>query len=368
MSIDNSNNGEIVTDIITSESKRTELSGFLKTLSTFTGDIYSLTCPSFLLSGVSTLEYGQYWGDYPEVFANISKPSKEVDRIINVFKWYVSTLYGSFASRKDKEKIEKKPFNPILGEQFFARWNDIDGCGETSLFSEQVSHHPPVSAFYLENKKAGVFASAGQKTNFRPTAARIDVIQVGHILIRLRDHPEHYLITLPSLQILGLWRGSPYVEISGTSVIQSENYNVVIEFSGKGWISGEKHSFNGVVRRNGSKESLHVITGTWAGLSSLEKGDTKEKSTFFDVEDSKRATPIVTPIDEQGDLESRRLWNYGDIEQKQRDKVKNGIKSDLQYFEWHDDDQLFLSLEKLIDNKYHLDDKYREKGSWFYKK
>ncbi|CAJ0758894.1 19880_t:CDS:2, partial [Entrophospora sp. SA101] len=101
---------------------------------------------------------------------------------------------------------------------------------------------------------------------------------------------------------------------------------------------------------------------TWAGLSSLEKGDTKEKSTFFDVEDSKRATPIVTPIDEQGDLESRRLWNYGDIEQKQRDKVKNGIKSDLQYFEWHDDDQLFLSLEKLIDNKYHLDDKYREKG------
>jgi hypothetical protein len=40
------------------ESKKNEFSGFLKTLSTFTGDIYSLTCPSFLLSGVSTLEYG----------------------------------------------------------------------------------------------------------------------------------------------------------------------------------------------------------------------------------------------------------------------------------------------------------------------
>ena len=40
------------------EFKKHEYSGFLKTLSTFTGDIYSLTCPSFLLSGVSTLEYG----------------------------------------------------------------------------------------------------------------------------------------------------------------------------------------------------------------------------------------------------------------------------------------------------------------------
>ncbi|CAJ0909369.1 16962_t:CDS:10 [Entrophospora sp. SA101] len=378
--MNSSDSGDVETDIVTSESRKTEFNGFLKTLSTFTGDIYSLTCPSFLLSGVSTLEYGQYWADYPELFADISKPSIEVDRAINVFRWYVSTLYGSFSSRKDKEKIEKKPFNPILGEQFFAKWNDINGCGETSLFSEQVSHHPPVSAFYLENKKAGVSANGhtGQKSQFRPTAARIDVIQVGHILIRLRDHPEHYLITLPSLQILGLWRGAPYVELSGTSVIQSENYKVIIEFSGKGWLSGEKHSFNGVVRRNESKEPLYVTTGTWSGRSSLEKVDTKEKSTFLDIENSKRATPIVAPIDEQGDLESRKLWRYvakainegdfatasklkSEIEQRQRDKVKNGVKVELQYFEWNDNDQLFFSLDKLIDNKYQLDDKYKEK-------
>ena len=63
--------------------------------------------------------YSQYWGDYPELFASISKPSKEIDRAVSVFKWYVSTLYGSFSSRKDREKIEKKPFNPILGKVIF---------------------------------------------------------------------------------------------------------------------------------------------------------------------------------------------------------------------------------------------------------
>lgn len=119
-----------------------------------------------------------------------------------------------------------------------ARWDDRNGSGETILFSEQVSHHPPISAVYLENQKAGVsanghsmyivyftsygksffkrsllFYSAGQKSSFKATAARIDVIQVGHVIVRMRDHPEKYLITLPSLQILGLWRGAPYVEL-----------------------------------------------------------------------------------------------------------------------------------------------------------
>jgi hypothetical protein len=58
-----------------------------------------------------------------------------------------------------------------------------------------------------------IFYPAGQKSYFRATAARIDVVQVGHVMVRIRDHPDKYLITLPSLQILGLWRGAPYVEL-----------------------------------------------------------------------------------------------------------------------------------------------------------
>ncbi|CAG8662644.1 45548_t:CDS:2 [Gigaspora margarita] len=369
------------------ESKKNEYSGFLKTLSTFTGDIYSLTCPSFLLSGVSTLEYGQYWADYPELFAAISKPTDEAERALAVLKWFMSTLYGSFASRKDKEKIEKKPFNPILGEQFLARWKEINGCGETVLFSEQVSHHPPISAVYLENKHAGVSANGhtGQKTHFKATSARIDVIQVGHIIVRLRDYDDKYLIMLPPLQILGLWRGAPYVELSGTSVIQSQNFNTVIEFSGKGWISGEKHTFSSVVRRNGSKDPLFTASGTWSGKSTLENHTTNEKSVFLDVGASNRASPIIEPIEKQNELESIRLWQHvakainegdfstasklkGEIEQRQRDKVKRGEETVLQYFDWMEEDEEFLSLYDSISNKSQLENKYKEKGSWVYKK
>jgi hypothetical protein len=41
---------------------------------------------------------------------------------------------------------EKKPLNPVLGEVFYGNWPDKDGRGETKLVSEQVSHHPPITA------------------------------------------------------------------------------------------------------------------------------------------------------------------------------------------------------------------------------
>ncbi|CAG8586977.1 974_t:CDS:10 [Ambispora gerdemannii] len=331
----------------------------------------------FIIEGsndrVSTLEYGQYWADYPEFFADIANQTEEINRTIAVLRWYVSTLYGSFRSRQDKEKIEKKPFNPILGEQFLARWEDRNNFGETVLFSEQVSHHPPVSAIYLENVKAGVSANA--------TAARIDVIQVGHIIVRMRDHNDKYLITLPSLQILGLWRGAPYVELSGTSYIQSQNYNITIEFTGKGWVSGSKNSFKAQIFRSSSlKTPLFTASGSWAGKSTIENHNTKEKKPFFDIESYKRANPIVSLEEEQNDLESRKLWKYvakainegdfstasklkGEIEQRQRDKVKRGEETVLQYFDWIAPDERYLSLDKLI-NYNSKDEKYKETGSW----
>ena len=41
--------------------------------------------------------------------------------------------------------MEKKPYNPILGEQYFAQWTGDEETGDIVLEAEQVSHHPPVS-------------------------------------------------------------------------------------------------------------------------------------------------------------------------------------------------------------------------------
>ena len=43
----------------------------------------------------------------------------------------------------------RKPFNPILGETWQATLSD-----GTSMHMEQISHHPPVSAFHMEGPGA----------------------------------------------------------------------------------------------------------------------------------------------------------------------------------------------------------------------
>jgi hypothetical protein len=44
------------------------------------------------------------------------------------------------------EKTNTKPFNPLLGETFEYEEKDV------KYISEQVSHHPPITAFYFEGK------------------------------------------------------------------------------------------------------------------------------------------------------------------------------------------------------------------------
>ena len=47
-----------------------------------------------------------------------------------------------------------KPLNPFLGEIFLGKWQD--DAGTTHLVTEQVSHHPPATAFKIWNDTHGV--------------------------------------------------------------------------------------------------------------------------------------------------------------------------------------------------------------------
>lgn len=121
---------------------------FLKQLATSSSasDLYQLTCPAIMLNGISLLEYGIHWAEYPQVLAEIGKSSDPkgnetilvlLERTVAVCKWFISCLYGSYASRSKTAGFERKPYNPILGEQFHAVWPDEQGFGETSLTAEQ---------------------------------------------------------------------------------------------------------------------------------------------------------------------------------------------------------------------------------------
>ncbi|GJN93759.1 hypothetical protein Rhopal_006816-T1 [Rhodotorula paludigena] len=284
---------------------------FLKSLASFSGDLSGLTAPSFILAPFSLTEFPSYWGEPKDFFAAIADGKTAEERHLLVTRWFLSTLSGQFTRREKETGSEKKPFNPFLGEQFLGSWDN----GELVLHVEQVSHHPPITAYHLENKKKGIVyeGNCAQKTSF--SARQISVKQVGHGLLRVKlpsGETETYLITLPKLKIEGLWTGRPYVELTETSYIQaSHGLTSTIKYSGAGWVSGTSHSHSTTVTSGAGGPTLYTLTGTWTGETKYAKPsrDGKEGQVFFDASsDAMRTRVDVKPVEEQNEFESRRAW------------------------------------------------------------
>ncbi len=246
--------------------------------------------------------------------------------MVAVTRWYISTLYGSFLGRTVKSGgFERKPFNPILGEQFKCYWPDEE-VGLTSLHSEQVCHHPPVAAFHLTNEKAGVYLNGhcGQKTRFTGTAIQVE--QTGCLFIYVQKYNEEYAISLPELYLRGIVTGAPFVELTGETLIVCSGHKIAtkIRFIPKPWFSGEYNLVEGIIYDDNNKEIKYEIWGKWSAqtwiqskeddpqekhLSNIESGVIDEDPAAEILFDSAN-NPSVHPrlkLD-QIPLESRQVW------------------------------------------------------------
>lgn len=247
-------------------------------------------------------------------------PTQESDpakRAVLVLKWLLNTLKQQYCSRSEKLGSEKKPLNPFLGELFLGQWDDEHG--QTRLVSEQVSHHPPVTAYCITNEKYGIRLQGynGQKASFSRT---IHVKQIGHALLTIKppksDTSETYLITLPALHIESLIYGAPFVELEKfIHITSSSGWISKIDFSGRGWLSGKKNSFTASVWKDGVSSEKHpsyTADGQWSEAFSIKEGEgkTAKEIISFKPGDIKLSKLQVAPLEQQDDFESRKAWQH----------------------------------------------------------
>ncbi|KAJ5550990.1 hypothetical protein N7535_001071 [Penicillium sp. DV-2018c] len=311
---------------------------FLKSIASFNGDLSSLTAPPFILSTTSLTEYSAYWAEHPAVFVAPAKETDPAKRALLVLKWFISTLHQQYCSRSEKLGSEKKPLNPFLGELFIGKWEGDAEVGETSLISEQVSHHPPATAYAIRNEKHGVELQGynAQKASFSST---ILVKQIGHALYTLTPpgstEKEQYLITLPNLHIESLIYGSPFVELEkSTKIVSSSGYVAKIDYSGKGWLSGKKNTFTASLYKEseGEKKPLYTVEGQWSDKFTIKDARTKQVIESW----SSKETPVtplsLAPLEQQDHYESRRAWNdvAANIQKGDMDAV-SGHKSRIEH-------------------------------------
>lgn len=75
-----------------------------------------------------------------------------------------------------------KPFNPLLGETYELEMNDDQHSFH--FISEQVSHHPPVSAIFIQNPNWTLSANVEPKIKFHGT--NVQAISDGRWILRIK--------------------------------------------------------------------------------------------------------------------------------------------------------------------------------------
>ncbi|KAJ4422925.1 hypothetical protein N0V82_002452 [Gnomoniopsis sp. IMI 355080] len=335
------------------------LKDFLASIVAIRGDLSNITAPPFVLDSKSVVELPAFWAERPAFFVAPAAHSDPAERALSVLKWFLVCLKNQqYAGRSEEEGV-KKPLNAFLGECFLAKWED--DCGETVLVSEQVSHHPPVTACRLWNEKHGVSAEGFTRQEITFALDSISIKQTGHALLTLKNHnDETYLIPLPDVKVKGILSGlsGTYPELDGTYTIPSTSgYYSVIDFSGKSLLgSSSKHELVAKVYAPGKPEAepLYTIKGHWHDTFTIYKGTDTSESAVRETLTLKDLPTVPlklleADLDAQDPWESRRAWKdvrealaRGDmsgttkaksvVEQGQRDMRKEEERTGEQ---WH---------------------------------
>ncbi|EXJ58537.1 hypothetical protein A1O7_05964 [Cladophialophora yegresii CBS 114405] len=340
---------------------RSKMKEFIASISTIRGDLSNITAPPFVLDTKSAVELPAFWAERPSVFVAPASAEDPAKRALLVLKWFLSSLRNQqYVGRSEAEGI-KKPINAFLGELFLASWED--DAGLTRLVSEQVSHHPPVTACRVWNEEHGV-AAEGYTRQEITFSGSINIQQIGHATLHLAQQDETYLIPLPNIKIKGVLTGSPYPELQGTHYIPSTNgYTSVIDFSGKGLFSSsdKKHSFQAKVYRHGEEDHpLYTVSGHWDGQFKIHDCKNGVDLETFNVVAAKTTPPKTEPLAAQDPWESRRAWQgvrealergdmqgAADAKAKIEDGQREMRKTDADGTEWK---QLFYESESKPDD------------------
>eukprot|EP00741_Cyanophora_paradoxa_P002845 tig00000640_g2761.t1 len=266
-------------------------------------DLSRVPLPTFILEPRSILEKLTDFLTHSDLLLRASEAEDPLQRLIGVTRWYLSGWHL-------RPKGVKKPYNPILGEVFRCKYEHGPKDGTTVCVAEQVSHHPPVSAFYVENRKKGIVfhGNVCPKSRFLGNSAAS--LMEGQSFLRFLPHDEEYVMTWPNVYARGIIIGSLLMEMGGKTYIRCEKsgYYTEIEFKTKGFFGGKYNRVVGTIRHVDVDEDLYTIDGLWDTSFDITDAETSETEVLFNCEGAPVVPQIVLPEEKQVPYESRRLW------------------------------------------------------------
>ncbi|PPQ90472.1 hypothetical protein CVT25_014990 [Psilocybe cyanescens] len=261
-------------------------------------DLSKVTFPTFVLEPRSMLER------ITDFIAESFDDPEE--RFIRVLQYYLAGWHI-------KPKGVKKPYNPVLGEFFRCRYDYPNGT-QGFYIAEQVSHHPPVSAFFYISPANHVSIIGELRPKSKFLGNSVSTTMEGENRVTLLGKPEdgEYVITMPNMYARGILFGKMVLELGDTCIAKNEKHGLScdLEFKTKGFFSGTYNALAGRVRKNST--DVGEVSGRWSHVMEIKNHKTGQKRVLFDaLKDGQNISPKwVPPEDEQEPNESRRLWSH----------------------------------------------------------
>ncbi|KAL7630896.1 UNVERIFIED_CONTAM: hypothetical protein RMT77_018818 [Armadillidium vulgare] len=149
-----------------------------------------------------------------------------------------------------------KPFNPLLGETFELQRDQY------RIVCEQVSHHPPVSAFNADSEHWTFNGSIHPKLKF--WGKSVEIQPKGTLTVQLPNHGEAYTWSNVNCCVHNIIVGKLWIEQYGTMEITNHatGHKSVLTFKTAGWFSKDLHRVEGYILDK-NKKKLSFLYGKW---------------------------------------------------------------------------------------------------------
>uniref|UniRef100_A0A8C7TAK4 Oxysterol-binding protein n=1 Tax=Oncorhynchus mykiss TaxID=8022 RepID=A0A8C7TAK4_ONCMY len=190
-----------------------------------------------------------------------------------------------------------KPFNPLLGETYELIREDLG----FRWMSEQVSHHPPVSAFHAEGLQEDFLFHGSIYPKLKFWGKSVEAEPKGIITLELPKCNEAYTWTNPTCCVHNIIVGQLWIEQYGNVEVinHKTGERCSLTFKPCGMFGKELHKVEGYILDK-SKKKLCAIYGKWTEcLYTVDAAtfDAHKKSDKKNSEEKKSNTQ--TSVDEE---------------------------------------------------------------------
>ncbi|XP_015742736.1 oxysterol-binding protein-related protein 7 isoform X5 [Python bivittatus] len=191
--------------------------------------------------------------EYSALLDAASRSLDPCERLLCIAAFAVSAYASTYY------RAGSKPFNPVLGETYECVRPDKG----FRFISEQVSHHPPISACHVESDSFILWQDMKWKNKF--WGKSLEIIPVGTVNVQLPRFGDHYEWNKVTSCIHNILSGQRWIEHYGEVLIRNtrdSTYHCKLTFckarywgSGVNEVQGAIHSHNGKV--------IHRLFGKW---------------------------------------------------------------------------------------------------------